>query len=95
MSNHLPDPIVVRREKMRQNMLAVLAIPEGREFFEQLMADCGVTRPIFSRDPIEISFNEGKRHVAMSYLQILGKSDPLSLAQLLSERDTTKQNNHE
>jgi hypothetical protein len=64
-----------RRQRFRTVLKALLATPEGEEFFRQFLRDAGVTRPKVSRDPLEISFNEGKRHLAMSYLNILSSDD--------------------
>jgi len=92
----MPTPNTLRIEKLRKraqfrdDLSLILESDHGKRFFAQFLSDCNVTRPRFSKDPYETQHIEGKRHLAMSYLNILGQDDPHYLINLI-EQET---NNH-
>lgn len=81
-----------RRRDMRETLRRLYATPDGKAFLDQLFRDTGVTRPRVSKDPYEIAFNEGKRHVGMSYLQLLTSEDPSHLISKMESDPSSKPN---
>jgi hypothetical protein len=73
------------RQQFRDDLLSIIETPAGSRFFERLLKDCGVTHPKFSSDPQVTSFNEGKRHLAMSYMNLMGRDDPQSLIDIIEK----------
>ena len=59
--------------------------PYGERFFRRFLKDCGVTHPKFTADPQVTAFNEGKRHLAMSYLNLMGRDDPQSIIDTIEQ----------
>jgi hypothetical protein len=80
-----------RRQQFKEDLELILETPHGKRFFEAFLRDSNVTRPKFNKDPMETAFNEGKRHLAMSYLNLLGQDDHHNLIHILEQE--TK--NHE
>jgi hypothetical protein len=71
-----PRLIPFRRKKRFRDALIELQKDENfKIFWTQFLRDCNVTKPRFHRDPIEITRLEGQRHLAMSYLSLLGRDD--------------------
>lgn len=64
-----------KRSKFQSALKAIYDTPEGQVFFETFLEHCGVTKPKFSQDPMEINWNESRRHLAMSYLKLLAQDD--------------------
>jgi hypothetical protein len=73
------------RQQFRDDLLAIAATPAGDRFFRRLLRDCGVTFPKFSSDPQVTAFNEGKRHLAMSYVNLMGRDDPQNLIDIIEK----------
>lgn len=66
----------LRRKKEFQTALRdIYETPSGKVFFRYFMEQCFVTKPRFSKDPMEINWNESRRHLAMSYLNLLAQDD--------------------
>lgn len=74
-----------RKVRLQRALKSIYETPEGKVFFEELLRHCGVTHPKFSKDPMETAWNEGRRHLAMSYMSLLGMNDPDSLKERLEE----------
>lgn len=64
-----------RRLKFQRAIKDVFETPSGKIFFQTFLEHCGVTHPKFTRDPMELNWNESRRHLAMSYLKILAQDD--------------------
>lgn len=73
------------RQQFRDDLLSIAATPAGDRFFRRLLRDCGVTFPKFSSDPQVTAFNEGKRHLAMSYVNLMGRDDPQNLIDIIEK----------
>jgi|11_taG_2_1085331.scaffolds.fasta_scaffold01115_6 hypothetical protein len=65
---------LLKKRKFKEAVDHIYGTPQGKIFFEQFFKDCNVTSPKFSSDPNVTLANEGKRHLGMSYLNILCKS---------------------
>jgi hypothetical protein len=76
------------RQQFRDDLLTIAATPAGDRFFRRLLRDCGVTFPKFSSDPQVTAFNEGKRHLAMSYMNLMGRDDPQKLIDIIEKEQT-------
>ena len=74
--------------QFRDDLLTIAATPAGDRFFRRLLRDCGVTFPKFSSDPQVTAFNEGKRHLAMSYMNLMGRDDPQKLIDIIEKEQT-------
>ena len=64
-----------RRVRFQRALKDVYETESGKLFFEVFLEHCGVTRPKFTRDPAELTWNESRRHLAMSYLKLLAQDD--------------------
>jgi hypothetical protein len=67
------------RRNFRDALEKLLATDHGKLFFRRFLRDCNVVNPKFSMDPMKTAYNEGKRHLAMSYLSVLSQDDPQAL----------------
>lgn len=67
--------VMHKKKEFQSSLKRLVETPDGKVFFEQFLRDCGVTRPKIARDPQEIAWNESKRHLAVSYLNILARND--------------------
>lgn len=83
--NHLKR--LKERQQFREDLLHILTTDQGKRFFEQFLNHCNVTNPRFHDNPQQMAFYEGKRHLAMSYLKILGQDDPQSIIDII-EKET-------
>lgn len=59
--------------------------PDFKTFWEHYLRSSNVSRPTFATDPYRIVWNESRRHLAMSYLNILAKEDPQQLIDALEK----------
>jgi len=75
-------------ETVSEDLLSIVETPAGERFFKRFLRDCGVTRPKFAADPQATAFNEGKRHLAMSYLNLMGRDDPQNLIDIIEQEQT-------
>lgn len=71
--------LLAKKIRFYRALRALYETDDGKVFFEEMCNHCGVTRPQFTKDPIETAWNEGRRHLAMSYLKILSLDDVDSL----------------
>lgn len=74
-----------RRLKFQRAIKDVYETPSGRIFFEVFMEHCGVTHPKFTKEPMELNWNESRRHLAMSYLKLLSQNDMESIMRQTEE----------
>jgi len=77
-------------QEFKQALAHIVATPQGKVFLKRFLRDCHVTNPKFSADPSVTQFNEGARHLAMSYLRLLAKDDPQDIINQIEKE--TKQN---
>lgn len=78
------------RRQFREDLLTLTQTPAGERFFKRFLRDCGVTKPRFTTDTQQTAFNEGRRHLAMSYLNLMGQDDPQSIIDIIEQEQ-----NHE
>ena len=64
-----------KRAKFQAALKAISETPDGQLFLSVFLEHCHVTKPKFSTDPMEINWNESRRHLAMSYLKLLAQDD--------------------
>jgi hypothetical protein len=76
------------RRQFREDLISMVETPAGERFFKRFLRDCGVTHPKFTADPQVTAFNEGKRHLAMSYLNLMGRDDPQNLIDIIEQEQT-------
>lgn len=79
---------LAKKQQVRAALLRLKQDKDFQLFWKQFLKDCGVTRSKFSRDPNEIVWNESKRHLAMSYLQLLADDTADHLEKEITEYDT-------
>lgn len=75
------------REKatLKEDLHVILKLPEGQRFFRSLLKECHVTKPVFHSDNNKLRECEGRRRLAMSYLDLLSEDDPHKLINKLEE----------
>lgn len=71
------------RRDFREALEIILETDSGKVFFKQFLKDSNVSRPTFHKDPYDSAFHEGRRHLAMSYLNLLGREDPQHLINII------------
>lgn len=74
-----------RKRDFQAALKSIYDSPEGKVFFKMFLEQCGVTKPRFSKDPYDIVWGEALRHLAMSYLRLLGEDDTQILVNKLEE----------
>lgn len=68
-----------QKAKLKDDLVTILETPAGKRFFEVLLKECHVTRPVFHSDTNKLRECEGRRRFAMSLLTLLGQDDPQQL----------------
>lgn len=74
-----------RQRQFKEDLTLILETDHGKRFFAQMLHDCNVTRPRFFSDPMTTQWNEGRRHLAMSYLNAVGRDDPQNLIDIIEQ----------
>jgi hypothetical protein len=67
------------KSKLKSDLITILETPAGKRFFEVLLRECHVTKPVFHADTNKLRECEGRRRLAMSFLTLLGQDDPQQL----------------
>lgn len=62
-----------KRKTIKQVLDRLYRDPDFKLFLAWLMAEAGITKPRFSLDSNEILWNESKRHLVMSILNLLAR----------------------
>jgi hypothetical protein len=75
------DSLVRLREKaqLKEDLINILETPHGKRFFQVFLKECHVTKPVFHSDDAKLRECEGRRRLAMSFLNLLGQDDPQAL----------------
>tara|TARA_E500000178_G_C16984965_1_gene737720 strand:+ start:94 stop:366 length:273 start_codon:yes stop_codon:yes gene_type:complete len=68
-----------QKAKLKEDLVTILETPAGKRFFEVLLRECHVTKPVFHSDTNKLRECEGRRRLAMSFLSLLGQDDPQQL----------------
>lgn len=74
-----------QKEKIH-NYQAIFNGEIGRAVLWDLMEASGVLRPVFSKDPYEMAFNEGKRNLVLQILTYLDV-DVKKFDEMINERN--------
>jgi hypothetical protein len=78
-------PSLKRKRQLREDLVSILDTDSGKRFFQHMLKDCNVSKPIFHRDPNEIVWYEARRHLAMSYLTLVGRDDPQAIIDIIEQ----------
>ena len=74
------------RKELRDALEQIMELkPYGPTFFKYFLKHCNVTKPRVTTDPYKSIWNEARRHLAMSYLNLMAADDPQRLINLLEE----------
>lgn len=68
-----------KKAQLRNDMQSILSTPEGARFFKVLLRECHVTKPVFHNESTKLRECEGRRRLAMSFLNLLAEDDPQHL----------------
>ncbi len=71
--------------KVFQEYTKMLNNPEGQFFVRDLLDRCGVFKPCFSADPLEMARAEGKREIGLLVLSVLNQ-DPELIMRLMQRQ---------
>tara|TARA_R100000278_G_scaffold72120_1_gene56693 strand:+ start:2501 stop:2773 length:273 start_codon:yes stop_codon:yes gene_type:complete len=75
-----------QRAQLKEDLHTILQTPEGERFFRSFLRECHVTKPVFHSDDNKLRECEGRRRLAMSYLDLLSEDDPHKLIRKLEEQ---------
>jgi hypothetical protein len=67
------------RARLREDLSLILQTNPGKRFFKVLLRECHVTKPVFHEDDKRLRECEGRRRLAMSFLNLLAEDDPQSI----------------
>lgn len=67
------------RARLREDLSLIIKSPHGKRFFKILLRECHVTKPVFHEDDRRLRECEGRRRLAMSFLNLLAEDDPQKL----------------
>lgn len=85
-----------KRARFRDALLSLMENDDFRVFWRQFLQDSGYIRPKFNSDPYTTAFQEGRRHMAASYVEILTGDDPEHIIRhLTEEKETIKREGEE
>lgn len=68
MTNNNKDK---KRAEMIQRYKKFFGSPDGEEIIKDLIKSCGILNPIFNKDPIVMSYNEGRRGMVLDIINLL------------------------
>lgn len=89
MSGIFKTSISLRCKKVKQALDRLSRDPDFKLVLEWLMQDSGVTRPKYSKDPTEIIWNESKRHLVMSILNLMARDSSDAFIEELEKEITS------
>ena len=78
-----------KKAQLREDLIQILETPEGKRFFAVLLRECHVTKPVFHSEESKLRESEGRRRLAMRFLNLLAEDDP---QQLISKIEQENQN---
>lgn len=79
----------LKREQRRDDLSALMALPQGRRFIHGELERRGVFRTTFSPDPYTTAFAEGRRSAGLELLAEAQESAPRLYINMLSEAEAT------
>lgn len=85
-----------RIERRKNDLRKVLSIPEGRRFIWEWLEEAGAFRSTFSKNALEMAFNEGQRNGAQRILKQIEETKPEAYTQMQREyKGLLKEENRE
>lgn len=85
-----------KRARFRESLQSLMENEDFRVFWRQFLQDSGYLTPRFNSDPYITAFQEGRRHLAASYVEILTGADPEHIIRhLTDEKETIKREREE
>jgi hypothetical protein len=79
-----------RKAQLKNDLEQILTTSAGVRFFDVLLRECHVTKPVFHSDEAKLRESEGRRRLAMSFLNLLAEDDP---QRLINKIEQENQNN--
>jgi hypothetical protein len=79
-----------KKAQLKNDLTQILTTTAGVRFFDVLLRECHVTKPVFHSDEAKLRESEGRRRLAMSFLTLLAEDDP---QQLINKIEQENQNN--
>lgn len=79
-----------QRQQLKEDLTHIIETPQGKRFFEMMMRECHVTKPVFHADTNKLRECEGRRRFAMSLLSLLSQDNPQILINMLEEEGKDK-----
>ena len=80
-----PIQKLITKRQLKEDLTHILETPQGQRFFEVLLRECHVTRPIFHSDDSKLREAEGRRRFAMSLLTLVSQDNPQALIERLEK----------
>ncbi len=85
MAGKNPMQRLITKRQLKEDLTNILETPEGKRFFEVLLRECHVTRPVFHSDDSKLREAEGRRRFAMSLLTLVSQDNPQALIERLEK----------
>jgi hypothetical protein len=85
MAGKNPMQRLITKRQLKEDLTNILETPEGKRFFEVLLRECHVTRPVFHSDDAKLREAEGRRRFAMSLLTLVSQDNPQALIERLEK----------
>lgn len=79
-----------QRQQLKEDLTHILETPHGERFFQMLLRECHVTKPVFHTDTNKLRECEGRRRFAMSLLSLLAQDNPQTLIDKLEAEEREK-----
>ena len=61
MANKNPLNKLITKRQLKEDLTHILETPQGQRFFEVLLRECHVTKPVFHSDDSKLREAEGRR----------------------------------
>ena len=85
MANKNPLNKLITKRQLKEDLTHILETPQGQRFFEVLLRECHVTKPVFHSDDSKLREAEGRRRFAMSLLTLVSQDNPQSIIDRLEK----------
>tara|TARA_R100000234_G_scaffold115328_1_gene91220 strand:- start:244 stop:510 length:267 start_codon:yes stop_codon:yes gene_type:complete len=85
MANKNPLNKLITKRQLKEDLTHILETPQGQRFFEVLLRECHVTKPVFHSDDSKLREAEGRRRFAMSLLTLVAQDNPQAIIDRLEK----------
>lgn len=75
MADKNPLQKLITKRQLKEDLTHILETPQGQRFFEVLLRECHVTKPVFHTDEAKLREAEGRRRFAMSLLTLVAQDN--------------------